>query len=244
MTISADKAQAREAARQGDGTFGEQSLPEPAGLTVVQPEPVLKTRMGRPVTLMDAALIGDLWTERWRSPEHKLHRTARGWEHTTEAQAADAARLGQVRSALDALVDPDATVPDFRPTITGSQFVRVLRDTYPSVPESTVLEAAQLIGYCAARQREFAASARQGGHVGETFASDRPIDVTLDEARNHWLCEVDDDVDFPSNEYGRPYDPDRVDVAFADLYERRWRDMASWLADVDDATSGQVGGPR
>ena len=33
MTISADKTQAREAARHSDGTFGEQHLPEPAGLT-------------------------------------------------------------------------------------------------------------------------------------------------------------------------------------------------------------------
>ena len=42
MTISSDKARSREAARHTDGTFGEQHLPEPAGLTVAvddTPEP-------------------------------------------------------------------------------------------------------------------------------------------------------------------------------------------------------------
>ena len=37
MTISNDSTQAREAARHSDGTFGEQHLPEPDGLTVTEP---------------------------------------------------------------------------------------------------------------------------------------------------------------------------------------------------------------
>lgn len=206
MTISASKVAAREAARHSNGEFGNQNFPEPSGLQVVEPEPVLLSLSGRPVTLLESATLTTMFADSWEVPAHKVRGRGSRAVPLPAAVEADRARLQAVDRALAQLVDHDLQDEMFTPRITGSQFVQVLRDEFPHVPERTALEAAMQIGYCAARQRDFLVSHARGGDLCDTFHGDRAVDVTRDEAECGYAAWTDD-RDFPTAANGSHFDP-------------------------------------
>ena len=103
MTISADSTQAREAARHSDGTFGEQHLPEPAGLASGSVNPDMEAFVAEALHDIASTYASDINNSGATEQVQFLHGMG-----VPAATIADALRTGD-EMALDDLVHDAAS---------------------------------------------------------------------------------------------------------------------------------------